>query len=112
MSTTLKVPVRQIVKLLVTGEYERVAQITGGKRLDAASIEGAIREYGRTLIMPPDSAFDEMDVVAIENARTPCWSVRMSFWTAEENRSDLSIELRLTEAEGRITIELDDIHVL
>ena len=36
----------------------------------------------------------------------------MNLWTAEEKRSDLSLELTLTEIEGGHVIELDDIHVL
>lgn len=112
MTTTLDVPVRHIVELLVAGDYEQVARITGGQRLDSGSIEGAIRDYGRTLVMPPDTAFEQLDVVPVKNAHLPRWSVRMNLWTAEEKQSDLSIELTLIEAEGGYAIELDDIHVL
>ena len=77
-----------------------MACITGGQRLDSAAIEGATRDYGRTLVMPPHTAFDELDVVPVTNLPPPRWSTRMNLWTAEEGRSDLSIELMLIEADG------------
>lgn len=112
MIINLDVPVRQIVELIVAGKYEEIARITNGHRLDSESIEGAIRDYGRTVVMPPNTAFEELDVVSVKNAYPPCWSVRMNLWTAEEGRSDLSIELTLTEASVGYAIVLDDIHVL
>ena len=112
MSANLSVPVRQIIELLVAGEYEHVARITRGERLSAGAIEETIRDYGRTLIMPPDTAFEQLDVVRVKDAWPPCWSVRSALWTAEEQRSDLSIELTLTETKGGYVITLDDIHVL
>jgi len=96
----------------VAREYEQVARIAGGQRLDSVSIERAIHDYGRTLVMPPQTAFEQLDAVPVKNARLPRWSVRMNLWTAEEGRSDLSIELTLIEGEGGHIIELDDIHVL
>jgi len=36
----------------------------------------------------------------------------MSLWTAEEGRSDLSLELTITESGNGYLIEVDDIHVL
>lgn len=112
MTSTLCIPVRQIVKMLVDGHYEQIARITHSKRLDTTTIEGAILGYGMTLVMPPDVAFEQLDVVKIKNAALPCWSVRMNLWTAEEGQSDLSIELTLTKVESDYVIELDDIHVL
>lgn len=112
MTKNLKAPVRQIVALLATSDYDQVACITGGQGLDTAAIESAIRGYGRTLVLPPDSAFDQLDVVRVQSVCPPRWSVRMRLWTAEEGRSDLSIELTAIEDETGYVIELDDIHVL
>jgi hypothetical protein len=108
----LSLPVRQIVELLVAKDYDRVARMTCGQRLDSESISQAIRDYGRTLVVPPDAAFEHLDVVRVRDARPPRWSVRMNLWTAEEQQSDLSIELTLIEAGADYAIELDDIHVL
>ena len=112
MATPLDIPVRQIIELLVTGEYEKVARNTNGQRLDSRAIEGAIHNYGRTLAMPPNTAFEQLDIVQVTNADPTRWSIRMSLWTVEEGRSDLSIELTLIEVKEGYVIELDDIHVL
>jgi hypothetical protein len=112
MTKNLTTPVRQIVALLVTKDYDQIVRLTGGQRLDAAAIESAIRDYGRTIVLPPDTAIHNLDVVCVQNAHPPRWSVRMPLWTAEEGRSDLSVELTIIEDGGGYVVELDDIHVL
>lgn len=111
MTKNLTSPVRQIINLLVTREYDAIVGITGGQRLDAAAIESAILGYGKTLVLPPDRAFDQLAVVRVENALPPRWSIRMGLWTAEEGRSDLSVELTVIDNNGEYVVELDDIHV-
>ena len=49
---------------------------------------------------------------ATQGVKPPRWSVRMDLWTAEEGRSDLSLELTIIESGRGYTVELDDIHVL
>ncbi len=78
--------------------------------MDRQAIQGAIRDYGRTLVPVPDHSYDSIDVVPIKSVRS-AWSVRLHLWTAEEGESDLSVELTILEGDG-LTIELDDIHVL
>lgn len=112
MHAKLKETVKRIVDLLVTGDFDQVAKITNGQRLNTRSISDAITTYGRNLVAPPDNAYNQIDVVAVTSSNLPCWSLRMNLWTAEEGRSDLTVELTITEVEGQYTLELDDIHVL
>jgi hypothetical protein len=112
MDTKFSTPVRRIVELLAARNYDRIAKITKEQRLDAESIERAVRDYGRKLIMPPNEAFDQLDVVEVENVVPSRWSVRMNLWTLEEGRSDLSLELTLIQRGDDYGIELDDIDVL
>ncbi len=112
MAAALRDPVRRIVEALAAKDYSQAATITNGIRLPEDQIRGAIEDYGRTLVMPPDDAFDDMDVVQVTGATPSQWSVRMSLWTEEEGRSDLSIELTLKESGGDFVVELDDLHVL
>jgi len=86
--------------------------LTRGIRLSSEQIEAAIVEYGRTLVVPPVSAFSFMDVIEIRNSPSPSWSITMPLWTKEEGRSDLSLELTLVEKGGGFEVEVDDIHVL
>jgi hypothetical protein len=87
-------------------------KLTGGMRLDEEEIRKAVTDYGRILITPPNSAFELMDVIKVKSAETPRWSITMPLWTQEEGRSDLSMELTVTEQKDGYKIKLDDLHVL
>lgn len=111
MKKKLIEPVRRIVSLLVEGRYADLEQQTHGVRLTAGEMAKAIADYGRTLVLPPQDAFNLMNIVKIKNAPKQ-WSVDMPLWTREEGRSDLTIDLRISERENDYSIELNDIHVL
>jgi hypothetical protein len=112
MNEKLKAPVREITELLVQGKYSEAETLTHGARLSAAEMATAIAEYGRHLVSLPNPAFGLMNVVEVRNVKPPRWSVVMPLWTREEGRSDLSLELTITEMETGFAIELNDIHVL
>ncbi|MDM8009222.1 MAG: hypothetical protein QUV05_24025 [Phycisphaerae bacterium] len=104
--------VKSVVDLLVAGRYAELERLTAGTRLSADDMAGAIRQYGRVLVTPPEEAYEDLDAVQVRNASPPRWSVRMSLWTVEEGRSDLSLELTVAESGDGYLIEVDDIHVL
>jgi hypothetical protein len=105
--------VQIVVDLLVRREFEAIEAMTRGRRLTASDMETAIDGYGRRLVRPPESAWHEVDSVAIAEATPPASHVVVPLWTAEEGRSDLSLELRLTELDSStLDVELLDIHVL
>lgn len=104
---------RYVVTLLVKEQYEELEKLTMGIRLQANHIKSAIQEYGRTLIMPPDSTYDKLDIIEIEGVKPVKWSVTFDLWTMEEGRSDLSLELTLINSDSELLgVELDNIHVL
>lgn len=111
MDGHLKSVVEKVIGLLVSGKYDEIVETTKGIRLDADSIDGAIRQYGRTLVMPPEEAYNYMDAIVVRGSTPQRWSVVMPLWTSEEGRSDLSVELTLQEKPGGFDVELDDIHV-
>lgn len=106
-----KQPVLQVIKLLVEQRYSELESLTKGVRLGAREIGRAIAAYKRTLVMPPEDSYQLMNVVGVQNAKPPKWSIMMPLWTREEGRSDLSIELTLVKEIQGFKIELDDIHV-
>ncbi len=112
MSQTAIELIRKIVGLLVAGHYREVVRLAPLSRLNDQSISRAIGEYGRTLIIPPDSAFEHLDIVRVKDASPERYSVRMNLWTVEEGQSDLSIELTVVERAGECSLHVDDIHVL
>jgi hypothetical protein len=81
-------------------------------RLAEAGLETAINEYGRTLVSPPLGAAKFEDVVSLTVGQTPAWSVWVPLWTFEEGRSDLTLELTITQNEDGFVIQIDDLRVL
>ncbi len=112
MNDKIKLIVRQIIDWLAAGDFENIVRCTKGIRMSGTEIESAVQDYGRTVSIPPESAFNLMDVVEVKGGKSPQFSVRMPLWTLEEGRSDLSIDLTIKMAGGKTEVELDDIHVL
>jgi hypothetical protein len=80
--------------------------------MSAQEIRTAIAEYGRTLILPPESAYELLDIIRVNNVGPEQYSVRMPLWTVEEGRSDLTLELTVRIMGDNLEVSLDDIHVL
>lgn len=106
--------IQRVVGHLIGGDYAAVEALTAGQRLNAGEIAQVIADYGRRLVpLPADS--DPRSVVEIEGSNPERWSVYVDLWTAEEGRSDLTLELTLTDSSGDIDIyvvQVDNIHVL
>jgi hypothetical protein len=114
--STLKMrdTVHQVVGMLVAGDYAGLEAVSRGRRLTAEQLRQAVEEYGRELRMPPEPVFDNIeDVIELEDATRRAWSVLVDLWTVEEGRSDLTLELVLTETGGeQYDIQIWDLHVL
>ena len=103
---------KQVLDLLVERRFEDLELLTGGIRLSKNEIANAISNYGRHLVIPPTEGLRLMDIIEVRNSNPRRWSVVVPFWTIEEGRSDLSLELTLIEKDKILKVELDDIHVL
>lgn len=103
--------IRDIVALLVRGEYSEIEARTAGKRLSGGQIKDAVEEYGRSLQMHPEGKFT-LDSIQVVDRIPPTWSVRIDLWTQEEGLSDLSLELTVEELERGVRIEVDNLYVL
>ena len=105
--------VHRLVEMLVVGHYDGVEGASRSRRLTAEQLRQAVEEYGRELRMPPDVVFDNLDVNEIEGAIPRAWWMLVDLWTVEEGRSDLTLEIRLTDTGGELyDIEIDNLHVL
>ena len=72
-----------------------------------------IADYGEILVTPPDSAFEDLDIIKIVDQVPESWSVNFTLWTEKEGLSDLTLETTLTDNnEELLTVEVDGIHVL
>ena len=104
--------IRPVLEALIRGDYAAAEVLTGGQRLTAAEMEQAIVDYGRTLVHHPVD-ISPRSIVDIEPSAPEQWSVYVDLWTAEEGRSDLTLELTLTESSrDSYDVQIDNIHVL
>jgi hypothetical protein len=104
-----------VVELLVNGEYAKIAEMTKNNRLSSGDIQGAILGYGRKLVKPPDEAMRNIDSIEIRGKSPREWSVIFDLWTAEDGRSDLSLEITIYDVDcglGLLQFSVDGIHVL
>ncbi|MEC7525797.1 MAG: hypothetical protein VYE22_38305 [Myxococcota bacterium] len=95
---------------LVAGRFDEIVADGRAARHRPDDLREAVREYGRTLVDPPDAVWEVADVDRIDE-KTIYADVPM--WTREEGRSDLEAIIVLTRSPtGEWAIELDDLHVL
>jgi hypothetical protein len=101
------------VNLLVRGEYDTLESMTRGRWLSAPQLRQAVSDYPHRLVTPPDSAWDELDVLHADDLEPPTFLVDFPLWTEDEGISDLTIQLRLVEAyPSAFETEITDLHVL
>ena len=112
MNDKIQKTARRLVTMLAAHDFAGLESWSKGVRLTQSEMEAAIREYGRTLVVPPDRTIPELDVVKVTKADPERWSVDIPLWTTEEGRSDLTLEVTMIGS-GRelMDVEIDDIHV-
>ena len=125
--TTRTVPERlrpalaQVVDRLVAGDFEGLKR-DGIDPYPDSDLGVWIREYGRTpgsddpgratLVSLPEETWQYAEVV-FEDAGPPRkWSVVVDLWTAEEGRSDLSMEADVIDGPAGLQVRVHDIHVM
>ncbi|WP_156026080.1 DUF7668 domain-containing protein [Sphingomonas phyllosphaerae] len=102
----------RLLEALADGEYATAIRKCSNSRLTADDLDRTISIYGRTIIKPPLHLFEHLDCVAIQGRADPAWSVRAPLWTLEEGRSDLTLELTVTEVNRSLFTEIDDLKVM
>jgi hypothetical protein len=103
----------KLYKLFVEEQYSDIFDWSNGIRLTEEQIREAIKDYGEVIIFPPTTFFNDVDIVEINSSNPSKWAVTFPFWTKNEGKSDLSVEITCIDSLDDIyTIEVDNIHVL
>lgn len=100
--------VKELIRDLVDGRFSQLESDGRSGRLSASDFIGVLGRYSRTLIYPPESAFDSMDIVTINGTDLPSWSIDMYAWTKEDGESDWVLSMTavlLDSADCRVQIE-------
>lgn len=111
--SALETATRIIVSLLARADYLAIERITRSRRFNAGQLQAAVDEYGRTLVEPSTGWWEEVTVTPIDAGDRASFHIAAPLWTAEEGRSDLTLELRLVESDAEIyESEVLNLHVL
>ena len=106
----IEVTARRLHELLAGRKYAEMELMSGGRRLNADQLAQAVRDYGCSVTGPPKDL--QIDVLRVE-ARPDTWSVYLPIFTAEEGKSDLTLEVTMTNTgEPLCSVEIDNLHVL
>jgi hypothetical protein len=110
--STRNAVVATVVAALVRRDYSSALVAAPLSRVSAKELQGAVAEYGRTLVPAPDDYARYVDYVAVRGSSPAAWSVVAPLFTAEEGLSDLSLELTLVSSgSGSYEVEIDGIRV-
>jgi len=107
----LQTVVRHLVTKLAGGDYEGVVAECSASRLSSDVIRQVVSDYGKTFVVPPTDAYSDLDAVLVRNTAEPTWSVRAPLWSKEEGRSDLELQLTISQRGDQQVIEIDDLLV-
>ena len=113
LASQIRTAVSMVVNLLVRGEYEALESMTRGRMLSADLLRRAVEDYGHRLVTPPDSAWEQLDVVEARDIEPTTFLIDFPLWTEDEGMSDLFLQLRLVEAyPSAFETEITGLHVL
>jgi hypothetical protein len=105
--------VTRLVFLLATGQFDALQLQAPGSRVNASQIAEAVKDYGHRLVPLPPEGVGLIDYVACLGSQPRAWSVVVPLFTEDEGRSDLSMELTMTEGANGAThsVSIDDLRV-
>lgn len=104
-----------IIGLLVRGEYEALVSFTGGRRLTMQMMQDIVAEWPYSLTMPLHNEIEDLVGASgeISGSNPHQWWVDVNLYTIEEGRSDLMLQLTVTDDPGEFyRVEMNDLHVL
>ncbi|MGK3964544.1 hypothetical protein WMF38_10250 [Sorangium sp. So ce118] len=111
MNKELRTEIARLVADLSARRYTELEADGRAGRLSAEELRTAVDQYGRTLVLLPNAAWDLVDEYPQADARNTV-AVDVPLWTKEEGRSDLTLSLTATKEADRWVLHVDDLHVL
>lgn len=106
--------IESIVDRLVAKDYAGLARdglVSYASDPTDSSIGTWIEDYPATLVALPADAWRYAERGRCSN-HPDAWWVVVDLWTAEEGRSDLSMEATVRERDGQVLVVIDNVHVM
>jgi hypothetical protein len=110
----IKHSVREIVELLVSENYIKLENMNKIGILTANEVERAILNYGEKLTLPPNDAYDCIDIFKLDNPKefVKEFSIDFELW-ANNSKSDLTLSCEATvDVQDNVIVSLYSVHVL
>lgn len=103
--------IQNLLNELVDGNYLLLEKDGRAGRLTANEIEKALEDYGQIITNVPEQSLKSLEGILVDGP-DELWSVDVDLWTIEQGQSDLTLSLWVRVNEGRVTIQIIDLHVM
>src|SRR2546430_679843 len=104
--------IEDVVRRMAEGDWDGLVRDGTAPRVKTGEeLAYWVRQEGTRLVPLPSEAWDASEHGRI-GVELQTWWVVVPLWTEKEGRSDLSLEATIRERSDRLSIEIDDIHVL
>lgn len=103
--------IQSLLDQIIAGNFKELESDGRSGRLSALGIEKAIINYGNKLVPIPLKVLESTEVIRVDSS-DELWAVDIDLWTDEQGKSDLTLSLWVRIANGEITSEILDVHVM
>ena len=106
--------IESVVERLAAKDYAGLARdglVSHSAQANDPGIGTWLEDYPATLTRLPAEAWDHAERGRLSNSPEAWWVV-VDLWTAEEGRSDLSMEATVQEVDGKVRVVIDNVHVM
>jgi hypothetical protein len=100
----------EIANLIAQQKYAQALQRCRSSRLTERELDAVMKDCGQAFLLRSSGNAD-LNLVAVDGKEDPTWSVWVPLWTDDQGRSDLQLELTITDTSAGVLIELDDLRV-
>ena len=110
VADTWRPMIQDIVKALAEGDYglvRGIPSVAPPLATTAAQMRTYVADFGETLAELPDETWN----TSVSQWIGTHWDVLVDLWTLESGRSDLTLSLRVYEAEAGFKIVIDSLHI-
>jgi hypothetical protein len=108
--TAWRLPFKNVVSAFARGDYCLSSEVLGVSNISAevaAHIRDTIQSYGATLIELPEETWESSVCMWYGTY----WDALVDLWTQEEGRSDLVLNVRVTESSSGFSVKVYMVYV-
>ncbi|TFF33361.1 DUF7668 domain-containing protein [Mucilaginibacter psychrotolerans] len=105
----IKTVIQELVRELVELKYQDIYEQDYEKITSAPAIQEAIESYGQVLTMPPNSAFENIDIYETDNPNKI--QVDFDLWF-NNKKSDLTLSCAVYDDGKKGKYSIENIHML